>query len=403
MSDYEDRLDALRKQAERAAEVASDLDQGAWSSPDWHKQAEGILAYARLVLQATDAELVSPAIYDSLSARLQEWIDSPGQFAADRDAWCNQILEGLAQLPVGRGRDVEQQVKAAAATFQRSAQQRFTGIHRQTETVGAEVQALEAHLVERRAEIEGLIEQARVQQDQAGVERLSQLDARSQEIKATVELHAQSIDSLLTEQTEAFRKVQDERAVEYRDQQQAYKEQIGEIETDSRRRVDELVAEIETMKKKSAELVGAIGITGTAERYGKEFEEQRKTADIWRWITLVIGALAVVAAVVAAFDHKATTAGTKLAIAILLGGVAAYTARQSSRHRRREEHARQLQLDLTAFPVFIEALSEEDREAATVWMAERSFLGARTSSEDDDDAGPSLLGQFITRRKATKD
>ena len=47
--------------------------------------------------------------------------------------------------------------------------------------------------------------------------------------------------------------------------------------------------------------------------------------------------------------------------------------------RDREERARRLQLDLTAFPVFVEALPEEDRDAATVWMAERSFLGARGS------------------------
>jgi hypothetical protein len=153
------------------------------------------------------------------------------------------------------------------------------------------------------------------------------------------------------------------------------------------------------MKDRSAELVGAIGITGTAERYGKEFDEQKTAANSWRIVTLGLGVLAVAAAVVAAFDHKATTAGTKLAIAVLLGGVAAYTARQSARHRSREEHARQIQLDLTAFPVFVEALPDEDKVAATVWMAERSFLGARGSVEDEDDGGPSVLSQFIARRK----
>jgi hypothetical protein len=89
-----------------------------------------------------------------------------------------------------------------------------------------------------------------------------------------------------------------------------------------------------------------------------------------------------------------------LASAVLLGGVAAYTARQSARHRGREEHARRLQLDLTAFPVFVEALPEEDKVAATIWMAERSFLlGARGFVDDEDDGGPSVLSQFIARRK----
>lgn len=73
----------------------------------------------------------------------------------------------------------------------------------------------------------------------------------------------------------------------------------------------------------------------------------------------------------------------------------------SSRHRSREEHARQIQLDLTAFPVFVEALSEEEREAATIWMAERSFVGAKVSPPAETDAGPTLLSQFIVRRRNT--
>jgi|NGEPerStandDraft_8_1074529.scaffolds.fasta_scaffold29769_2 hypothetical protein len=156
--------------------------------------------------------------------------------------------------------------------------------------------------------------------------------------------------------------------------------------------------EIEEMKERSAALVGIIAANGTAGRYGKEFTEQRETADFWRWVTVVFGVLAVVAAILAAFDNKAATVGVKLGITILLGGVAAYTARQSSRHRSREEHARQLQLDLAAFPAFIEGLPPDAQETATVWMAERSFLGA-TTVEEDEDSGPGVLSQAIQARR----
>jgi hypothetical protein len=364
MSDYGERLESLQHLAERATEVLSDFDDQAWPSPDVHQQIEAIVVYARLVLQATDAELVSPDVGQRLANRLNEWIDTPTSVIEPEvlDPWRNQILEALGQQPAGRGRDAEQQMKRAAATFQRSAQQRFNAVNRQTEKVRTEVEGLAASLVENRAGLEALVEQIRQQQDQATEERLSALDARSQEIQATVERHAQSIEALSIEQGEAFRKVQDERAEEHREREQKFETQMSELETQWRERVDALVADIDGMKIRSAELVGAIGVTGTAERYGEEFTEQRDVANKWRLTTVVLGVLAVAVSVLAAFDHEATTAGAKVAIAILLGGVAAYTARQSSRHRRREEHARQLQLDLTAFPVFVEALPREVRD-----------------------------------------
>ena len=56
--------------------------------------------------------------------------------------------------------------------------------------------------------------------------------------------------------------------------------------------VDMSVAEIRRMEEDSAALVGAIGLAGTAERYGEEVKEQRKAADIWRRVTIVLSVLA---------------------------------------------------------------------------------------------------------------
>jgi hypothetical protein len=146
--------------------------------------------------------------------------------------------------------------------------------------------------------------------------------------------------------------------------------------------------------------VGAIGITGTAERYGEEFREQRKVANIWRRVTIVVGLLAAAAALWAASEGDATKAGAKIAIAILVGGVGFYTARQSARHRHREEHARQLQLDLTAFPVFVESLPDEERADETIMMGRRSFRGALPEPPPEaDDPGLSMLGHLRSRQR----
>jgi hypothetical protein len=396
------KLSNLAKVAVLATNTGAELDASHWSDPEARERVLAVLAYVQLMIEGSDAALISSAVRSELEATLTEFVNAPEQLASESEPWVDRLLDATARLPRVQGRDFEQAAKQAAKTFQRSAQQRFSAVEKRATEAQSNMEALTTDLEARRAEVDAIAEQFRVQQEETIEARFAQLDARTQDLQAAAERHAQSLEALTTEQSEAFRKAQDERAEGYREREQGYESRFEELESGAKGRADALVSEINTMKDRSAELVGAIGITGTAERYGKEFEEQQKTANQWRMVTLALGVGAVAAAIVAAFDHKATTAGTKLAIAILLGGVAAYTARQSARHRSREEHARRLQLDLTAFPVFIEALPEEDRDAATVWMAERSFLGARGGVEGEDDGGPSLLSQFVARRKKTE-
>ena len=68
----------------------------------------------------------------------------------------------------------------------------------------------------------------------------------------------------------------------------------------------------------------------------------------------------------------------KLSASALIGGVAAYAARQSARHREREERARNFQLELQAFGPFIEPLSTEQQEEERVVMTRKTFGKANT-------------------------
>jgi hypothetical protein len=399
MDAHDERMAHLAELGVNATNAASGLEDQHWPNAETRGRVQEVLDYVQLVIEGSDGALVSRSAGAELESALTDFASAPEQYAAGPEQWIDRLLEVTARLPRTQGRDFEQLAKRAAKKFQQSAQQRFAAVERQAADAQTAMDELATVIIERRAEVDGIAEQFRAQQEEAIEARFSQIDARTQDLQTSAERHAQSIELLATEQSEAFRKAQDERSEEHREREQKYEARFDEVEDGAIRRAEALVAEIDGMKERSAKMVGAIGITGTAERYGKEFTEQKGTANKWRLVTLGIGALAVVVAVIAAFDHKATTAGTKLAIAILLGGVAAYTARQSARHRAREEHARKLQLDLTAFPVFIEALPEEDRDVATVWMAERSFLGAKGTIDDEDDGGPTLLSQIMTRRK----
>jgi hypothetical protein len=105
-------------------------------------------------------------------------------------------------------------------------------------------------------------------------------------------------------------------------------------------------------------------------------------------------ALGAVAMGVWAVVHHAddtNTLAAKLGVSLVLGGLAAYTAAQSGKHRRREERARDLQLQLTAFSPFTAPLDPELQQLERVRMTRRTFGTIDTAQAEEDDTGPSAM------------
>jgi hypothetical protein len=98
-------------------------------------------------------------------------------------------------------------------------------------------------------------------------------------------------------------------------------------------------------------------------------------------------------------NHPATeTYAGKIALSLVLGGVATYAANQSKNHRDREKHARNLQLELTAFSPFIEPLTTEQQEEERVRMTRRTF-GQIPALDDSPELGPTPLSLLLQRKK----
>ena len=268
-------MEDLRSVADQAIDRANELTEEAWPDSANRNRLDEVLAYARVVIQRSDAALVSNGVDSELEGSLTVFVNAPEQVAAEFEPWSEGLLDQLHRLSVAQGRDLEQEMKNAATTFQRSARKRFAAIERKAEDARSQVEALTTDLAARRAEIGDLVEQFRTEQTEATDTRLAQFGTRVQELQEAAERHAASVETLLTEQGEAFRRVQDERAEEFREREQRYEAQIDELQSGIREQGESLVVDMEAMKDKSAKLVGAIGITGTAERYGEEFVEQR--------------------------------------------------------------------------------------------------------------------------------
>lgn len=84
-----------------------------------------------------------------------------------------------------------------------------------------------------------------------------------------------------------------------------------------------------------------------------------------------------------------TVDGGLVLIAASFAGISRYSARQSSSHRRRAEHANSLALQLASIGPYLEGLPEEEKQGVLKNLAYRFFTDDLINEVDDDDSGPS--------------
>jgi len=371
------------------------------------ERIDSALSFTETLIRQADPTLVSA----SRIAQLQTTIDEVGtaveayhpESAPDlepADQAADRLLDTAAGLPHRSIEEAANQGKEIAKSFQRSARQRERGVRAALQSARAEAKELEQKLESAKAELASTVE-----------ERTNVLDTRATEIGSQLEAAEQGQSQLLDEQRDAFQKMQDELRADF---EQKRTEQLTELdaqrtEADDLFRktleerstaADEVIANLERKDADAEQLVGSISIRGTADRYEKEAKAQTAIADRWRRATVLIGLLAGLVAGSAAFlsDQEPVHVVGKLALGLLLAGVAGYTARQSAQHRRREEDASKLHLDLAAFGPFIEPLPDEAKNEERVLLGRRVF--ARGDNDEQHVEHGTSIKALIPRRSA---
>jgi hypothetical protein len=405
MSNYDDRLAALRDQARETEATMQNLAESEWPAKAVRDRTLGVLAYAQTVLETTDPTLVSDAAFQQVSSALTQFQNNPSVGTTNADPWISVVIDAISQLPAARGREVEQAVKDAAANFQRSAQQRLNALKSEYHAGKAELDALKSEIEQRRTELTAEITEGRAEVSTEITALQSAFEQRLAQYEQQLQSEQSALSKLRTTQTAEFEELEEKRAMASKERVEEAQQAIAALQQRALAEVEERVAEIRRMESESAQLVGAIGLAGTAERYGEEVEQQKGIADTWRIATVVLALLAVISVIVAVAEKHpvAETFSGKLALSAIFGGIATYAARQSRYHRDREQRARDLQLELTAFSPFIEPLSPEQREEERVIMTRKTFGKTTTSVKQEEEPGPTPLSFLLRRREKEAD
>ncbi|MTV26081.1 hypothetical protein FTX61_11775 [Nitriliruptoraceae bacterium ZYF776] len=417
-------------QAKKAASIARHVAAAqealeAWSpqrrsearetEPGLLERTEAVLSYVLAKSELVNVNLVTVDEWTSVGGVCKELAAALVAFADDGpganrlttvDQLVNRLLAELGKWPTDAALDGS--VTAAAETFKRSLAGRLR-------PVNEAVAALRAELDEvREAEVKAAdaVESRLVNVDEQVAERLAAVEAKVarvdeqlKESEQTIASQKGRLDESIARYEKQFSEAQAERSTNFKTLLTDAESRLEEAEERLTERAEGVMATLAEHRAESEKMVTLIATSGTVDAYGKEAAAQMKQADFWRWAATVLSIVAGVVAVwsvtlAAAGDIEGAQVVSRVATAVILFGVAGYAATQSSQHRRREERARRLELELTAFTPFIASLPDEKQQAAREALVEKLFGQDPTAGTGSDqvaltDDSVTLLSRLI--------
>jgi hypothetical protein len=329
--------------------------------------------------------LVSSTALDSLNGTLAQinsalvnWANNgdAGSLALAGSAYTEAVLDSLRGWPVTKDR-VQRGLLRAGLDFQAGAAESLESLRSAVDDVKQTAANLEARIAELNTE---------------GDTSLQAL--RSEIATATLDVTTQTtrLDTALNGLQQTFTQAEAERA-------SAHTTELERLKNDARAAADEakkatvasLDAQISAgtehvdvlveLRDQAANLVDAIGLTGTATEYGKYAKQERHAANLLRYTAIAsfAGSFALFLVTLLAShvtEHTAWQVVTfKLAGSIALLALGAYASYESSDHRKEERHAKSVQLDLAALDPFIVNLDPDQQKSIKAAAARRLFAG----------------------------
>lgn len=349
------------------------------------------MTYIEGALAAAHPQLVTASSLEALDAAVTNANNTAAQLATTPavattlDTYVEGALDAVASL-VAATPLLQERAGEAGETLSTALTETVQAVKAKAEQLDADLDAVEQERTE--------AETARVAAD---AERTATVEAEAAALTALVTVEKQRLDTLVPNFETQFTDAEEARQATFDALQETLQAQSETVVTDLKTAFEETVtgltdsstkvlSEVEDRRAEVEKLHGVITDTSTTGAFRKEATEQKKAADTWRRVTVVFGSIAAalaVAAVVLAtiYPDRATSTSAviaKITVTLAAAGVAAYAGRQSGRHRQREEESKRLELELVAFPPFIESLEEDQRREVRKEFADRAFRVPRT-------------------------
>lgn len=380
------------------------------------RRAQLVLDLFKAALEGTDPALVPLAVLESGANSLQQTPAEVQNFLANRneshllnvDQQIDQFLvetRSLPRLPLGKELAAATKAAERYATRLLELESSVRDAHSQLTEEIADQSRVVKETEDKIASIGQAADAKVAEVGQAADKKVTQVreeaDAKLEEIRAEVQSQKKRLDDAISQNQSTFAGAQEERLNQFsasqKDIDKAYQEQLDKYVTDLTAKISEFDAEaksylesLQDYRQRAAQMVGVTAASGVTGGYLSEAKEQRTEADRWRIAAMVVAATlfagTIVSTVVApvgtdaSISEIAVFSGIRLPVASVIAGAFFYAIRQSGLHRDREQRAKHLALQLTAFRPFLSELPKDQIKAQIIASATRFFPGDEPSA-----------------------
>jgi hypothetical protein len=405
---------------EAKASALSDEDREAAESqiPGVLARLEVVTAWVEHLLGSVDPELLSLGSFDVFVGPLQQVAQTLEVLPSDPAGYALN-LSGVLDAVVMAGPG-----QAVATPPMRELSDRAAALGR---TVTRRLNDLEREMDAHESRLQEWQNQAQAANDALTEAREQETESLRSEIAAlreTLTTQTTEADTLLSGFQTTFDHNELQRDKAWKSSRDALSERIDEYASDANDRIeaaitamnesadaaitslrsnaDETFEHVESRRKKIESIYEIVFKEGTASAFSAEAEKERGQANIWRIVAIGFATAAVLIAALTAFlshpsglDVEELIA--RLASAVAFGAIAAYAGQQSGRHRRREEDAKQLELDLTAIGPFVEEIDEAKRDEVRQLFVQRWMESRSRDYDAESDDVPALTAAQLAK------
>lgn len=342
---------------------------------------QNVIEHTAKLLEASDPELVSTKMLEKLNntftSMTQQWNNYCQQRNSDvLVAVADTLLDQSAILPANK-RKLSREYSQPLRTLR-----------------------------DKSAEMLKQIRETSHEQDEAIEEQDKQLQSLEGEMKKysdAFEHQKGRIDSLINTQQEQFSKTQSDKNDKYELFVEELQSTFDEWTEEKTQKAQIIIDALTEHNHHAKEIVGIIGNIGVTGNYQKIANEEKKTANLFRWIaTGCFGGMliAVIIVLIISFFQDGFTwemALFRVVTALVFAAPGIYCAMESSKHRKREQLNRKIELELASISPFLEKLQDESKSQEILAELAPEYFGNKTIGSAEGDSFSAVNSDMVIK------